>query len=673
MKVFLAGLALAGMVSAPAWAEPPPASAFGRLPAVQQAAISPNGQTIALLGGTPAERIVTLTAVDQPKLRILKLGDVEATGLEWAGDAFLMLRVALWRQVDPTHSYRFHRNMVVTPDARAIGTLLEHDSATQEMTSQPILGVVPGATPRVIVRGGVMRDRAGMDLDTRMKRKGQGDVFLYALWNVDPATLRGSIVETGDPDTASWDVDKAGEPRVRLEEDELSHRFSLLARPKGSRRWVTVVDRADEEARRDYLGYSDPDDAIYQSVQTDRGLQLIRRRLADGSTEPLGRPVTGSDVNLVWDRLRGAAVGIAARGAPGEIEWLDPAIGAVDAMLAQAFRGRRVELVSWSADRTRFLARVSGPSAPGAWYFFDAAKKELSPIGEEYPELDGAPMGPTRSITYKARDGLQITAWLTLPPIPRSGRKPPLIVLPGGAPAAQLGDDFDWLTQSGGPAAAEDDGFDWLAQFLASRGYAVLRPRVRGAAGFGRAFERAGRGEWAGKMQTDLLDGMAAVAALGDADPSRACIVGWSFGGYAALAGAALHPEAYACAASIAGISDLGLLASELDTRYGGDSRASRALRRELAEPSAGTLRAASPLYQVAAIRAPVLLMHGDRDTVAPYEQSRAMAGALTAAGKPVEFVTFPDQGHDLLKSAPRTRLLETLEVFLARNLPVAP
>jgi dipeptidyl aminopeptidase/acylaminoacyl peptidase len=442
----------------------------------------------------------------------------------------------------------------------------------------------------------------------------------------------------------------------------------------GSVSWrAPRVDKADEEARRDYLGYSDPDDAIYQSVETDSGLQLIRRSLADGSTELLGHPVKGSDIDLVWDRPRGAAVGIIARGDHDQIEWLDPAIGAVHAMLAKGFRGRRVELASWSADRTRFLVRVSGPSAPGAWFLFDVAKKELSPVGEEYPELNGAPLGPTRRITYKARDGLEIAAYLTLPATAQAGRKPPLIVLPGGGPAAQAGDDFDWLTQKGGPAAWDDDDFDWLTQFLASRGYAVLRPQVRGSAGFGRAFEKAGRGEWGGKMQTDLLDGMAAVGALGEADPSRACIVGWSFGGYAALAGAALHPEAYACAASIAGISDLGLLSSELETRYGRESRASRALRRELANPSAETLRAASPLYQVAAIRAPVLLIHGDRDTVAPYEHSKAMADAMTAAGKPVQLVIFPAEGHDLLKSAPRTKLLETLEAFLARNLPVGP
>ena len=656
MKALLAGAALAGMMSAPARAEPPPAAAFGRLPAVQQAAISPNGQTLALLGGTPADRTVTLTALDQRRLRILKLGDIEASGLEWVGDTYLVMHATLWRQVDPKHSYHFQRNIVVTLDARPVATLLEHDTATQELTSQPILGVVQGAKPRVIVRGGVMHDRAGMDMDTRMKSKGQGDVFVYALWNLDPATGRGAVIETGGADTLSWDVDKAGEPRVRLEDDELTHKFSLLARPKGSRRWATVVDKADEEARGDYLGYSDPDDAIYQTVETNDGLQLIRRKLTDGSTEFLGRPVKGSDINLAWDRSRGVAVGIISRGEHEQIEWLDPEIGAVDAMLAKVFKARHVELASWSADRTRFLLRVSGPSAPGAWFLFDLAKKELSPIGDEYPELNGAPLGPTRWITYKARDGLQIAAWLTLPPYPSPGRKPPLIVLPHG-----------------GPAARDDDDFDWLTQFLASRGYAVLRPQFRGSAGFGPAFEKAGRGEWGGKIQTDILDGMAAVGALGETDASRACIVGWGFGGYAALEGVALHPEAYACAASIGGVADLGMLLGELETSYGSDSRIERALRREFADTGAETLHAASPLRQAAAIRAPVLLMHAEQDTTVPFEHSRAMAEAMTAAGKPVQLVTFPAEGDDLRKSAPRTRLLETLEAFLARNLPVDP
>ena len=156
-------------------------------------------------------------------------------------------------------------------------------------------------------------------------------------------------------------------------------------------------------------------------------------------------------------------------------------------------------------------------------------------------------MGTTRWITYKARDGLEIPAYVTLPPrAPPKDARLPLVAPPHGGPRVR--DAYD---------------FDYVAQFLATRGYAVLQPQFRGSAGFGEDFVKAGKGEWGGKMQTDLLDGVAVLAAAGEVDPKRVCIVGASFGGYAALAGATLLPDAYRCAASIAGIGDLGQLILE--------------------------------------------------------------------------------------------------------------
>ncbi|MFI4966815.1 MAG: alpha/beta hydrolase family protein [Caulobacterales bacterium] len=314
-----------------------------------------------------------------------------------------------------------------------------------------------------------------------------------------------------------------------------------------------------------------------------------------------------------------------------------------------------MELRGWSADRTRYIVRVGSPGAPPVWYLFDRTRKELSPLGEEYPELKGAAFGATRWITYKARDGLEIPAYLTLPPgAPPNSAKAPLIVLPHGGPGAR--DTFE---------------FDFLAQFLATRGYAVLQPQFRGSWGFGKAFEDAGQGEWGGKMQTDLLDGIAAAAASGDIDPTRVCIVGASYGGYAALAGVAFHPETCRCAVAIAGVSDLGLLSVEQARLYGRDSDSMLAFRKMLGGASSAKLLATSPAHQAASIRAPVLLIHGDKDTVVPIEQSLNMADALRAAGKPVEMVTLADENHYLTRAATRTQTLEALGTFLARNLPV--
>jgi dipeptidyl aminopeptidase/acylaminoacyl peptidase len=199
----------------------------------------------------------------------------------------------------------------------------------------------------------------------------------------------------------------------------------------------------------------------------------------------------------------------------------------------------------------------------------------------------------------------------------------------------------------------------------------VLQPQFRGSWGFGDAFEAAGQGEWGGKMQADMLDGVAALAKSGETDSSRVCIVGASFGGYSALAGAALYPGFYKCAASIAGIADLGQFLIEKRRLYGAAAASIEELRAELGAASSETLQAQSPARHAGAVRAPVLLIHGDKDTVVDIAQSELMADALKAAGKAYEFVVLENENHYLTRTATRTQTLEVLERFLAKNLPV--
>lgn len=630
-------------------AAPPPASAFGRIPAVVDAEISPNGQKVAILGGTSEARVLSIATIDQQGLPTVPLGAVEAVDLGWVGDNYVLVRVAGWKQLAPRISSRFERNLSFKADGTLAGQLLPGDSAASWMAYQPILGVTSGEPAHVMVLG--LTESQGPDgrMDTRMKRKGERQAFVPVLWNLDPATGKGKMVERGNFDAAGWEVDRNGEARVRLEVDDITDVFSVFGRPKGKGQYTLAWSGGSYESRRSYYGYSAADDAIY--LQKDGA--LVRKRLSDGVIEPLGKPTQYNPV-IVWDAHKGTAAGIASGAERPTVEWLDPAIGSVHTALSKAFKTANVDLMSWSSDAMRFVVRVTGPATPPTWYLFDKTRKELSPLGDEYPELKGAALGTTSWITYKSRDGLEIPGYLTLPPGAGAG-KLPLVVLPHG-----------------GPTARNDFGFDFLAQFIASRGYAVLQPQYRGSWGFGDAFEKAGDGEWGGKVQTDLLDGVAALAAQGRIDPGRVCIVGASFGGYAALAGATLHPEAYKCAASIAGISDLALLLVEEGRVGDRDGPALAELRKMVGKASSAKLAETSPSKHAGEVRAPILLIHGDQDTVVMPEQSEAMANALKAAGKPVEYVVLEGENHYLTKSATRTKTLEAIDAFLAKNLPVS-
>jgi dipeptidyl aminopeptidase/acylaminoacyl peptidase len=662
---FVSGVAIAFVGLATASAAPPPASAFGRLPQVQDAAISPDGSKVAMVGGAGDRRIISIAPVDGTQALAVDIGRASVRSLSWAGNNYLLVRSSLlqqWKNAAAGGQFTYHmdRDFVLGSDGQVIGQLLNNSAASAAATGLPIRRIIDGAEPKAIVLGLDVNSRMLMKpTDTRLG--GKDEFLLWSLWKVDVRTGVGHVVERGGETTADWIVDLQGEPRVRFEQDPVHHAAAVLVRSKSSRTWTTLLSTADTRTHPlpELLGYSDPEDAAYVVESAPGGgLQVVRHGLADGATSVVGPAGAFSDLDLRFDPYTDAPVAVVGGGGgTAATHWLDPRLGGLAAKLGKAFPGKVADFYDWSRDRSRILVSVESADSPPAWYLLEAAKGQLSPVASSYPELDGVPLGTTTWFTFKARDGLDIPAYLTLPPAGQGPRgRLPLIVLPHG-----------------GPAARDDAGFDWWTQFLASRGYAVLRPQYRGSRGFGADFERAGRKEWGGKMQTDLLDGIADLAAKGVIDPGRVCIVGASYGGYAALTGAALHPEAYRCAASVNGISDVGLFLGETIHSYGRDSDSIDYWRESIGDvrSDAALIAAVSPARRAAEVRGPILLVAAEEDTTVPFEQSVTMRKALTAAGKSVEMVSLPGDDHYLSTSATRTKMLESLDAFLAKNLPV--
>jgi dipeptidyl aminopeptidase/acylaminoacyl peptidase len=233
------------------------------------------------------------------------------------------------------------------------------------------------------------------------------------------------------------------------------------------------------------------------------------------------------------------------------------------------------------------------------------------------------------------------------------------------------------LLPHGGPHNARDslDYDDW-ATFLASRGYAVLQPNYRGSGGYGDAWQRAGYRQWGGLMQTDLNDGVDALVRSGIVDANRVCIVGASYGGYAALAGATMTPDRYRCAVSVAGPSDLSQFVLERERRSGDDDTMTADWwRRSIGDRDEDreAVRAASPVNLADRVAAPILLMHGTDDTVVPIDQSRRMLRALNAANKNVRFVELRGDDHWLSDAPTRIQVLREIETFLAQHLGASP
>jgi dipeptidyl aminopeptidase/acylaminoacyl peptidase len=647
----LAGLLLLG--AGAAFADPPTTAAFGRLPVISQAALSPNGRQIALLGGSGDQPIISIAPVDGSQAVSVGVGRARVSALTWAGDDYLIVRSsALEHDTEDNTArkitYHTQRDYIVSAAGKVTTSLLKDSSASQYLVNlPPLLRILPGPRPVVFAEGAEWKDPIS-----------HPDVIDAAIWRVDVVTGAAQLAEKGTSDTSGWLVDLKGQSRVMFKSDPAIGLRRILVRAKGQSDWKVLAETADEDARPipEVLGYSDPEDAVYVAETSAAGaVRLLRRSLSDGAqTEvPLDRKT--KSVRMTFDEASGAPMKLTLGGAVESDQWLDARVGDLRTKLGRALKDAPVEIVGWSTDHTSFVIRSDNADTPPQWYFFDSTRGQLSSIAAAYPELQGAALGHTSWFAYKARDGLEIPASLTLPPgAPISGGRVPLVVL--------LHD---------GPGRRDSDRFDWLDQFLASRGYAVLRPQYRGTSGFGAEFERAGRKEINGKVLTDILDGVSDLAARGVVDPKRVCALGRGLGGYEALAGAMLHPEAYACAASINGYSDAGLWLNEIFKSYAPDADTAIAVEQLVGRrPSeAAEIARLSPAEQAANSRSPILLIVSTDNTDVPMEQSLTMQAALRKAGKPVDLLTL--QGDDELSSSEaRTRALDAVAAFLAKNLP---
>ncbi len=332
--------------------------------------------------------------------------------------------------------------------------------------------------------------------------------------------------------------------------------------------------------------------------------------------------------------------------------FFDPVREAQWDSIVRGFPGERLRLTSAADDFQKVIVRVDGRKHGLVYLLVDTQAHRAAVLGEVYQGL-GLPL-EVRRIKYPAADGLTIPALLTMP-ADRTPSKLPLVVLPHG-----------------GPAVFDSADFDWWSQALAAQGYAVLRPNYRGS-NLGWHFMSSGFGEWGRKMQTDLSDGVRYLAKEGTIDPARVCIVGGSYGGYAALAGVTLDSGVYRCAVSIAGIADVPRFLLGQGPKVGRNTQLSeRYWDRYMGAtgPDDPVLATISPLRRIDAVKVPVLLIHGRDDTVVPFEQSQLMYDALKKANKPVELVTLLHEDHWLSRSDTRLQMLQSTVAFLRANNP---
>jgi dipeptidyl aminopeptidase/acylaminoacyl peptidase len=636
----LAGAALAGFLaggtrSAAASDSATPLELLGRLPTLENVAISPDGTKIAFVRTRDDKRSILVIPLDKVEvLGGVAVGNNKLRNVEWMDDDTLLATTSSTDSppfgfTGPTREW--YQLVVYHVNKQKINPL------KFEIAGERTFNVVVGDTAVREVSGQTMLYAPGYYVT---------DKTLPGLFQFSFAQQRTRLLDKGSEPDTEWLIDESGNMAAQMVYYDARNLWVIKAREGG--RWVPVASGTAAVDRPILLGFNADGSGIIVRFVENGDPIWKPLNLRDNTWGPaLQRSAEFSRV--IEDRKSGRIIGGVREVGGSQYIFFDNERQAIWNAVLRAFPNERVELESHSDDYSRVVIKVFGRTDGYVYALFDWYSHHVTILGSVYDGVT-AP-AEVRAITYPAADGLKIPGFLTLPR-GAAEKDLPLIVLPHG-----------------GPAAADTLEFDWWAQALASQGYAVLQPNFRGSI-LNTRFLEAGFGEWGRKMQSDLSDGVRHLANQGVIDPKRVCIVGASYGGYAALAGVTLDPTVYRCAVSVAGISDLRRMRRWIgDTSLGWSQRYwDRFIG--TSDKNDPALLAISPIEHVNAVIAPVLLIHGRDDTVVPYEQSDVMQSALKHAGKSVEMVTLKHEDHWLSRGETRLQMLEACAAFLKANNP---
>ncbi|WP_428629794.1 alpha/beta fold hydrolase [Sphingopyxis sp.] len=649
--LLLLGVGAVAMVSAPAHAqEDNLAHRFGTLPGVTDVSLSPDGAKLAFVApnkGHANDLYVVDIGDDATPRRILRAsGDPETLlGCRWATDARIICQVGGRQEYGGT-IYGF--TSLVGVDAaggnvKALSARRGSNALGADFRGGEVIDWSPGQPGSVLVMRSHVPEvnRASGSLITK-DEEGMGVDLM------DATSGAVKIVEKPRPDAIEYITDGKGKVRVmgtqgvKGQTGYLSGQVRYFFKPRDGGQWqpLSAVDILNEE------GFN----PVTVDAVTDRAIGFVkidgRKAVSSVRLDGTGRgdilfkhPEVDVDglVRVGRDRrVVGATYATDRR----MMEATDPKVAAMAASLSKALGGRDVYFVDASADESQWLVWAGSDIDPGRYYRYTPAAKQLRPLLEERPLLAEQTLSPVKSIQYPAADGTIVPGYLTLPPGRTDAKGLPAIVMPHG-----------------GPSSRDEWGFDWLSQYFAQRGFAVIQPNFRGSSGYGdQWYQNNGFQSWRTAIG-DVTDAGRWMIAEG-ADPAKLSIVGWSYGGYAALQSGVLAPDLFRAIVAIAPVTDLGELKAK-SQRY-----TSGLITRDFIG-SGPHVRDGSPAQNAGKIEVPVLMFHGTLDQNVDIEQSRIMKRALASAGKSVEMVEYPGLAHSLTDGETRSAMLKRIADFL--------
>lgn len=620
--------------------EPFPVEHFSRLPEFTRPQLSPKGTMVGFVQNLSESGIAVLTSLNLTTGEMLYLvqsdnKEVKINWFEWINEQTLVISVR----------YASSRYGTDTVETRLIAVDAKKDRDESRLLIKPrnagirdqhfsqfqdnVIDFLPDDPEHILI---------AVDLD----RANQPSVY-----KLNVATGRKSRLERGKRQIRNWITDQQGRVRVGTTLDYKSGEASTLVRGIG--------EDDDWQRHFEYNALTDP--AIHP-VGFDLDPNILYFKKYNGDKRALFKidlrtnqqelvfedPDFDVDGRLLYSKKTRGVIGLTHTNSPtGKIYW-DAERERLQRSFDAALPDTDNYLIDFSQDENIYILYTENDFTPGAYYLGNRQEGQLSFMFEQYPELQPDNLSAHELVTYKARDGIEIQGYLSIP----KGTSGPLPFI---------------LHPHGGPGARDVSGFDYWTTYFTSRGYGVFRPNFRGSTGYGYEFSQSQMKGWGLEMQDDLEDAANWLVDTKVAQQGKICIVGASYGGYAAMMGIAKTPDLYKCAVSFAGVSNLKKLVQD-SRKYTN----TKFVKNQIGDDY-DDLENRSPYYQVNNIKTPILIVHGEDDRVVNVNQSQMMVEELEDEDKLVEYLELENGDHYLSIQQNRHAFFKAMDVFLQKHL----
>ena len=617
---------------------------YGALPTIQMVAISPSGESIAYRKVTESQNSIIVTSISQKKnLLALDIAKLQPENIYFLNDEQVILIASELRRIEGfLGKFDLSTAFVLNIEDKKIRQLLT--PGDKILAGQTGLGKVAGRTPD----GKFVFMPAWSDTNNIFPES------IYNLYKVDLSKKFMKLATQGNQQAKDFFIDREGNTLAIEEYDNKKNLHKIIAKRDDD--WVEIFTESTSIRKKNFVGLT----ADFKSLvfldtkdKTDHTSYNLMK-LADGVITQSILARDDADIEGVIVDSQRVIYGVRYSGFIPSYKFFDATLDQRIKEIVSQFPEQAVYLNDWSPDWKNIVVNVSGSNYASDYFLFGANQKPVF-LTTGRPQIKADNINPLGKVTYTARDKLKIPTLITIPRNKASELKNlPAVIYPHG-----------------GPESHDTIGFDYIAQALASEGYLVIQPQFRGSSGFGFKHRDAGYGEWGGKMQDDITDAVNFFSTKGIIDPQRVCILGASYGGYAALAAGAFTPELYQCVVSINGVSDLNAMLDYDKNRNGKDSEAFAYWQLQLANGNVNkeSLEKTSPSKFAKQFMAPVLLINSENDKTVEPEQSVKMFKALQKTNKSVQLITLEGDDHYLEKGATRTQALTEVVKFVKENL----